>query len=143
MMGLAILMWDLITPFWVFWSFFALLPHPINNLQNQHFKWKKPGAIIALHQCTINDNNIMYDSWDMQHDRQEFVVILDHFLPFTPLTTRKNNISKKRKKHLEILLCSTCVTLMIITWRMVLEIWSVTDRISFCHFWLFFAVLPP
>ena len=25
---------------------------------------------------------------------------------------------------------------------MVLEIWNMTDR-TFCHFWLFFALLPP
>ena len=27
-----------------------------------------PGDII-LHMCIINDNHMMYDSWNMEHDR--------------------------------------------------------------------------
>ena len=34
--------------------------------------------------CAKNENNMMYDSWDMEPDRQIFV-ILDYFLPFYPL----------------------------------------------------------
>ena len=38
--------------------------------------------IIILHKFTINDNQMMYGSWDIGRDRQIFFVILDHFLPF-------------------------------------------------------------
>ena len=42
-------------------------PSPLNNLENQNFdKMKKnPGDIIILDKCTINDNHMMYGSWDM------------------------------------------------------------------------------
>ena len=44
---------------------------------------KNPGDIITLHICTINENHMMYGSWDIESNRQYFV-ILDHFLPFYP-----------------------------------------------------------
>ena len=50
-----------------------------NNLKNQNFeKLKKVlGDIIILHMCTINENHMIYGSWDMEHN--EFFVILDSF----------------------------------------------------------------
>ena len=39
-----------------------------DNPENQNFKKKTPGDIIILYICTINDNYMMYDSWDMEHD---------------------------------------------------------------------------
>ena len=40
--------------------------YPTNNPENQNFEKKKrkkmPEDIIILHKCTINDNNMMYDS---------------------------------------------------------------------------------
>ena len=58
-----------------FGPFFALLPPPPlplpNNPENQNFeKTKKTPGDIILHKCTINDNDMMYGSWDMEHDRQ-------------------------------------------------------------------------
>ena len=43
----------------------------------------------------------MYDSWDIEYDRQNFVSFWTIFCSFTPLTTQKIKIMKKRKKHLE------------------------------------------
>ena len=43
---------------------------------------KMPRDIIILHMCTINDNHMMYGSWDIVRNRQ-------NFCPFTPLTTQK------------------------------------------------------
>ena len=53
-----------------FGSFFTLLLP--NEPQNPSFfkNEKDPGGIIDLHLCTINDNNMMYDSWDMEHNGQ-------------------------------------------------------------------------
>ena len=72
---------------------------------------KIPGDIIILLICTINDNHMMYGSWDMERDRHNFFVILDRFLPFyTPLlTTPKVIILKKWEKSLEILSFYTSV----------------------------------
>ena len=62
------------TEFLSFWAIFALLlplPHP-NNPKNPNFeKTKKmPGDIITLHMYTINENHVMYGSWDKECDRQ-------------------------------------------------------------------------
>ena len=90
------------TEFFVIWDSF--LPfYPSNNPKNQNFeKMKKtPGDIIILHKCTINDNHMMYDSWDMEHDGHIFLSFWTIFCTFTPLTTRNQNF-EKWKKHLEI-----------------------------------------
>ena len=62
---------------------------------------KTPGDIIILHMCTINDNHMMYGSWDMEVDGQN--VILDHFSAFLPPNNQKNQNFEKLKKLLEIL----------------------------------------
>ena len=58
-------------------------------MENQNFeKMKKiPGDIIILHMCTINENHMMYIMVPEIWSATEFVLILDHFLPFYPLTT--------------------------------------------------------
>ena len=94
---------------------------------------KMPGDIIILHMCTINDNHMMYGFWDMEHDEQNFFVILKHFCTFTPLNNPKNQNLKKWKNRLEILSFYTCVLKMRIIWCLVREILSATDR-TFCHF---------
>ena len=45
---------------------------------------KTPEDIIILPISTINDSHMMYGSWDMERNRQLFV-IRDRFFPFTPL----------------------------------------------------------
>ena len=78
--------------------------YPANNLKNQNCEKmkKKPGDIIILHLYTTNDNRMMYDSWDMERDRQNFFSFWTIFCPFTPLTTQKIKILKKWKTSLEI-----------------------------------------
>ena len=58
-------------------------------MENQNFeKMKKiPGDIIILHMCTINENHMMYIMVPEIWSATEFFLILDHFLPFYPLTT--------------------------------------------------------
>ena len=55
---------------------FAILGHflpfyPTNNLKNYHFKKMKKSArdISLLHICTINEDHMMYGSWDIRSDR--------------------------------------------------------------------------
>ena len=108
--------------FWHFGPFFPF--QPLDKLENQNFNiiiwcmvpeiwsiqflpfwtifWtiKKPGYIIILHMCTINNNHMMYDSWDNEGNWHNFFATLDCcFLHFThpppPLTTRKMKILKK------------------------------------------------
>ena len=59
---------------------------------------KPPGDIITSHMCTINDNHMMYSSWDMEHDWQNFFVILDLFLSFCAPNKPENQNFEKLKK---------------------------------------------
>ena len=130
-------------------GFFVILHHflplyPPNNLENQNFEKtkKKPGCILILHICTINDNLMMYGSWDMERKKQNFLSFWTVFCPFTsPKDLENENFGKTKKKawrHYHF----TRVPYMTIIWYMVPEIWSETDKIC-CHFGLFFALLPP
>ena len=109
----AIFIWCMVSEIWsktdiIFCHlgpFFALLPPPPLTTRKIKIlkKWEKtPGYIIILHMCTINDNHMMYGSWDMEHDRHNFLSFSTVFCPFTPLTTKKINILKKWKRSLEI-----------------------------------------
>ena len=96
-----------------FGPFFALLP----SLKKSKF-WKTekktPGDIIILHKCTINDNHMMYGSWDMKHGRQNFLSFWTVFCSFTPLTTQKIKILKNWKKCLAISFYTSVQKIMII-----------------------------
>ena len=86
-----------------FWTIFC----PFTPLWTQKIKilekWKKtPEDIIILQICTINDSHMMYDSWDMEGNRQNFLSFWTIFWPFTPLWTQKIKILEKWKKHLKV-----------------------------------------
>ena len=92
-----------------FWVIF----YPFGPLTTQKIKILKLeialGDIIILHTCTINDNHLMYGSWDTESNRQNFLSLWTFFCPFTPLWTQKIKILKKWKKHLKILSFYTSV----------------------------------
>ena len=68
-------------------------------MENQNFNIEKnPGDIIILQISTMNDNHMMYGSWDMECNRIFFFVILDHFLLFYPPNNPKNQNFEKMKK---------------------------------------------
>ena len=92
-------------------SFFVILGHfllfdPPNNPKNQDFekKLKKPGDIIILHVCTTNDYHMMYHSWDIKHNRQNYLSFWAIFCHFTPLTTQRIKILKKYKKTGDVII---------------------------------------
>ena len=58
---------------------------------------KTPGDII-FHICAINDNCMMYGSWDMEGDRHNFLSFWTVFYPFTLPWTQKIKIFKKMGK---------------------------------------------
>ena len=57
--------------------------------------WKKgkktPGDIIFLHMCTIDQDHMMYGSWDIKCKGQSFLSFWAIFCPFIHLTTLKNH----------------------------------------------------
>ena len=82
--------------FLLFWAIFCPFT-PLTTWKIKILKkWKTPGDII-LHKCVINDNHMMYGSWNMKHDRKKFLSFWAIFCPFTPLTTWKNKLLKKWK----------------------------------------------
>ena len=95
--------WARQTKFFVIFDHFLSF-YPPKNQQNQNFEKmkKKPGDIIILHKCPINDNHMMYCSWDMKRNGHNSLLFWTVFCLFTPLTTRKIKILKNWKKILEI-----------------------------------------
>ena len=133
--------WSLIdTTFCHFSPFIALIPPP-NNLKNQNFEKMKqpPGDIITLHMCIINDNHMMYGSWDTECDWHNFLSFWTVFCSFTPPTTRKIKILKNWRKHQEISSLYNSEPKITTICYTVPEIWYVTDVFIF-HFGLFFAL---
>ena len=93
-----------------FWTIFC----PLNPLTTQKIKilkkWKKMQEDIILHMCSINENYVMYVSWDTECDIHIFFSFWTIFCPFTPLTTQKIKILEKWKKAPYILSFYTCVS---------------------------------
>ena len=124
--------------------------YPPSNPENFE-KMKKNLGDIVLHMSTINQNQMMYDSWDMEHDRQSFFSFWTIFcsfsppsLPPLPLAVQKMNISKKMTQHLEISSFYTIVPKIMIIGYTVPEMWSVMYVIVFFfNFGLFFSLLSP
>ena len=92
--------------FWAIFLHFQLF----DKLENQNFNIEKAsGDIIILHICTINDNHIMYGSWDMEHviDR-----IFFHYGPF----------------FANVQIMYSC------SWDMVHDGWTTSKSLFFFHF---------
>ena len=116
--------------------------YPSNNTKNQNLKKMKEklGDIIILHMCTINDNHMMYGSWEIKLDRQNFLSFWTVLCPFTPLTTPKIKILKKWKQHLEIL---SFYTSTINDNHILYGSWDMKcDRQNFLSFWIVFSPFP-
>ena len=99
------------------------------------------GDTITLHMCNINENHIMYGSWDMEHDEENFMSFWTIFCRFTPLKTQKLKILKNWKECLEISSFYTSVPKIMIICYTVLGTWHVTGVIVIFHFGLFFTFL--
>ena len=130
-------------------EFFVMLGHflPLILLATQKIKilknWKKCLEIF-FYTCTINENHVMYSSWNMERNRQNFFSFWTIFCPFTILTTRKKIFEKKRKKCLEISSLHTSVPYMTHTSCMIPEIWSVTQFfVILSHFLPFYNTDNP
>ena len=125
-----------------FGPFFALYtPSPPNNPKNQNFQKlkKNPRDIIILHKCTINDNHMIYGSWDINCNRD---CHLGPFLPFYPPNSPKNwNVKKNLKKPGDIIILHKCTKnhghMLYCSWEF------VCDRFNYISFWAIFYPFTP
>ena len=90
----------------------------------------------------MNDNHIIYVSWDINCIRHISLSSWTIFCLFTPLTAQKIKISKTWK-HLERSSFYTSVRKIMIICHAVPEIWHVTYVIVIFHLGLIFALLQP
>ena len=124
-----------------YFGLFFLQFYLCNNPKDQNFEKlkKRLGDIIISHMCTINDNQMIMVPKIL---RVTDFFILDHFLPFYPLTTQNIKLLEKLKKHLEILSFYIHVPKIRTICYTVPEIQHMTDVITF-YFELFLPFYPP
>ena len=77
------------------WTIFLHFHTPANP-KNQNFEKMKnpPGDITTYQMCIINENRMMYGSWDMKCDGHFLFSFWTAFCPFTSLTALKLNFEK-------------------------------------------------
>ena len=109
---------------------------------------KKPSP-FALHRCTMNEDHIIYDSWDIRHNKEIFLSFWVIFCPLTLLTTqeikflktmKKKKKKKKNDKPGDIIIWHLCTTnddMMYGSWNM------EHNRQNFSHFGPFLPFYPP
>ena len=97
-----------------------------------------PGDII-LHMWSINDNHMIYGSWDIECGGQSFLSFWDIFSLLPSNNPKNQNLEKMEKRPGDIIL-HMC-TIMKIIWYMVPEIWKVTE--IFLSFWIIFCPFIP
>ena len=82
-----------------FWAIFCPFTS-LNNPENQNLKKMKkktPVYNIILHTGTVNNKHMMYGSWDIECNRQNFSSPWTIFLPFYPTSNPKNQTFEKWK----------------------------------------------
>ena len=86
----------------IFYPFSPLTTPKIKTFKELK-KW--PGDII-LHICTINDNHMMYSSWDMEHDRGNFLSLFFAVLP--PKNLKNQNFENMKDTPGDIIILHIC-----------------------------------
>ena len=100
---------------------------------------KFAGYIIILHMCIKNHNHIIYSSWDVEWDKDNFSYF-GPFCPFNPLTTWKIKVLKLNKTSGDNIILHIC---NINDNHMIYGSWEVEhNRHNFCHSGPFFAIFP-
>ena len=121
--------------------FTLLLPPPLTTQKIKILKkWGKKSGDIILYMCTINNNHMMYGSWDMKCDGQNFLPLRTVFCNLTPLTTRKikylKNWKEKKKPGDIIILHMRAIN----DNQMMYGSWDIErNRQNFLSFWTIFC----
>ena len=81
-------------------TIFVILPYgPWKSKFWKKWKKNKLGDIIILQIYTINNNHMIYGSWGIERNGQNFMSFQTIFCPFIFLTTQKIKILRKLKKN--------------------------------------------
>ena len=99
-----------------------------------------PIDIILLHMSTINEDHLMYVSWDTRQQIY-FFVILDHFLFFySPDNLENKYLEKTKKRASNIIILHMCA---IHGSHMMYGFWDMDcNRQIFCNCGSFYLFLP-
>ena len=99
----------------------------------QHFTQ----ALRYIYMCTINEDHMIYDSWNIRCNREKFLSFWAIFCPFSPLTTQKIKILKLKKTPGDIIILHICTTndnhMMYGSWDM------EHNRQIFLSFWAIYS----
>ena len=95
---------------------------------------------VILHRCTINENHMMYGSWDIERNGHNFLSFWTVFLPFYPHNNPKNqNVEKLKKTPGDIIILHNCTKnhdhILYCSWDMARKVlFFILDY--FLHFYL-------
>ena len=130
-----------------FRQFFALLPHYWPRKLKFRKNVKKPCIyVLSFYTCvyTKNQDHMMYGSWDMKCNRQNFLSSWAIFCPFTPLTAGKMKYQKWKKRPGDIIILHKCTKTH--DHRLYLHCsWDMAGAGCNCCFslWVIFCLLSP
>ena len=107
-------------------------------------KWKKKLLEISFYTC-VPKATIIWGTVPEIQSETNFLVILGHFLPFTPLPplTRKPLFLKNEKTIWRCHYFKLVKQKNAIKWCMLTQIWSVTDTVILGQFFLFYPTTDP
>ena len=84
-------------------------------------------SVILLQMCTINEDHMIYDSWNIRCIKQTFLSFWDIFCPFTPWQPRKSKCWEIKNIPGDIIILHMC-TINDNHMCLVPEIWSTIDK---------------
>ena len=84
-------------------------------------------SVILLQMCTINEDHMIYDSWNIRCNKQTFLSFWDIFCPFTPWQPGKSKFWEIKNIPGDIIILHMC-TINDNHMCLVPEIWSTIDK---------------
>ena len=130
--------------FWVIFCFFTTTPQSLMIWKIKFKKkWKKCLEILYFYayMCTINEDHVIYGSWNIKCDIQKFLSFWDIFCPFSTLTTCKIKILTVKKTPGDIIILLICT---INDNHMMYGFWDMEhNRHNFLSFWTVFCPFTP
>ena len=120
-----------------FGPFFAIMTLKIKI--RKKYK-RKPGDIILLHMCSINEDHMMYGFSDIRLDRRSFLSCWAIFCPWLSNKTKNQNFEKMKKMSGDIILRMCTINenhVMYGYWDM------ERNRQNFFSFWNIFCPFIP